>query len=102
MARDRLISARRGVLLRTLAANYPHPLADLAFGLQTRVLYLGPAEKADQERPRDLAYLVERGLIRREESKVGAAVIVTWYLTAEGLFVVEGATTDPGVEIAGG
>lgn len=94
---DKLIPTRRGVVLRALSANYPHPLAQVSLDLQIRAVYLGPDGAAAARR--DLAYLVERGLIRREEDQVGGAKLITWYLTADGLNVVEGVAKDPGVEI---
>lgn len=87
---------RRGLVLLALKAQYPLPLTRVALDRQ-----LGPFYATDpRDLARDLAYLAERGFLRRDSHEVGGLTFATICLTAAGVDVVERIVKDPGVEIA--
>lgn len=86
---------RRGLVLLTLHAQYPHPLVDAAFTRATMPFYVAD----ERERARDLAYLEERKFISIETTGLAGTVYRTYKLTAAGVDVAEGVVQDPGVVI---
>lgn len=87
---------RRGLVLHALHAQYPMALTQGALDRQVSVFYAGDSKA----QARDLAYLAERELLRREQTEVGGQVVVAFRITAKGVDIVERLVTDPGVEIA--
>lgn len=88
--------ARRGLILHALLAQYPLVLTQATLERQ-----LQPFFTADpQAQRRDLAYLLERGFVERDEHSVGGRTFATWRLTSKGVDLVERVTRDDGVEIA--
>lgn len=96
MASD--LQMRRGVLLSGLAAQYPGGLAARFLTKQFAPMYAGEATQL----VKDLAYLVERGFIRRDVTEALNIEVVTYTCTADGLLVAEGSTKDAGVEVEPG
>lgn len=95
---DSIARIRRGLLLSAINAQYPHPQVELNLELQTRAIYAGEPKAM----VRDLAYLVDSGFITRTTEKIAAREITTYRITPEGIDIVEGSTSDPGIEISGG
>lgn len=94
---DDIARVRRGLLLTAAHAQYPHPLTELALELQTRAFYAGQP----RELVRDLAYLVDSGYLTRGTEKVAAREFSIYRITPEGIDIVDGSTSDPGIEIGG-
>lgn len=89
---------QRGLVLHALYEQYPMSLTTVALERRVEVFY-----RADPRAlARDLAYLEERLLIRSEKHEVGGRTFGTVQITAAGVNVVEGTTTDPGVELSQG
>lgn len=87
---------RRGLVLLALKAQYPLPLTQTALDRQLGLFYAADPRALT----RDLAYLSERGFLRRDSHEVGGSVFATLCLTASGVDIVERITKDPGIEIA--
>lgn len=94
---DEVVRLRRGMVLHALHVQYPLSLAQAALERQIAPHYM--FDRLAKESTRDLAYLREKGLIAREEQKIGEAVIVTWRITPAGIDLVEGVATDPAIDV---
>ena len=88
----------RGLILLKLEAQYPFPTAEAALSQG-----IGPFYAGDQKRmTRDLEYLREKGYLTIEEQRVGSQNLRSFKITAEGVDLVQGSTTDAGIDIARG
>ena len=85
---------RRGLVLATLAANYPHQVADGLLYRQVKSYYPSDAPQFG----RDVAYLAERGYLDATEDRVRGSVVKSYRITAAGIDLVERTSNDPGVE----
>lgn len=85
---------QRGLVMHALQAQWPHVLVEQS--LQRQVQALIP-EPRDLERA--LAYLQGRKLMELVEERVGERRIRTYRLTADGLLVAEGTSSDAGVDM---
>lgn len=91
-------SLRRGILLLALHAQFPLALTRPALDRQ-----VGPFYAHDPvQLVRDLAYLEQKGFLVQKRARIGQHVIETATLTPAGVDVVEGTTSDPGIEIVRG
>ncbi|HNC99299.1 MAG TPA: hypothetical protein PKW90_24410 [Myxococcota bacterium] len=86
---------QRGLILCTMAQQYPLAFAPTALQSAVKPFYLDA-----QEYTLDLGYLEEQGLIQKSEMKVQGMAVRAIKLTAKGMDVVRKVTTDPGVEMA--
>ncbi len=93
---DAMSRLRRGLLLKALNAQYPHPMMEMAIELQTKPYYAG----APRALVRDLAYLVDSEYASRQAEKVAGATLTSYRITPQGIDVLEGSTADPGIEVA--
>lgn len=115
--------ARRGLILLTLHAQYPHALLRRSLEQFVAGAYGTPGQEATAELTRDLAYLEERGLLRVEEEEIAwsaveeygrrlsppaaaalrpapPTTVVKYFLTPDGDDVVRGLVTLEGVHVA--
>jgi len=87
------VAIRRGLLLRKLEANYPHPL-------MRRLLELPDGVYADDgDMRRDLAYLKEVRLIEESSETVAQVKVRLYRCTAAGVDVVQGHARCAGVDV---
>lgn len=88
--------ARRGLILLALNEQFPLPMMEAALHARVAPVFLGD----ERAWSKDLAYLEQRGFVKRTEETVMGRKLVTFALTPDGINVAEGSVTDPGVEIA--
>lgn len=88
---------RRGLLLLALHAQYPNALLRASLDGLVGAAWFGDTEAW----ARDAAYLQRQGLVLVDEAPLpGGRTLETWALTEAGFGLVEGAATDPAVQIA--
>lgn len=93
---------RRGLILHALHAQSPMALMRPALDRQVGVFYIGD----DRQLSRDLLYLEQKGALTRRMAEVtvhhAAHQVEALTITPTGTDLVEGTTTDPGIEFARG
>lgn len=94
VAQVSVIPKRRGVILLTLHANYPAGVSYRLISQRYEML----ADSGDDLR-RDLAYLAERGFAVETAEHVRGLPVLMYRVTAAGIDLVEGVTSDPGIRI---
>ncbi len=87
---------RRGLILHTLEAAYPQPLARRVLERTMSPAYAGEPSTALQ---RDVAYLVDRGLVVESTVSIDDLQIPQLRITPDGIDIVQRVRTEPGVRL---
>lgn len=85
---------QRGLVAQALHAQYPHPLTELALEHQVQQIILDRAHL-----DRALAYLEEKGFVKRTETRIANRTIRAYQLTAAGVDLVDTTIRDAGIEL---
>lgn len=86
----------RGILVCLLADAYPNFMAE---ALLTREVPPVVVSQLGVDVAAQYAYLAEKSYIEAKTDRLGDREIRSWRLTATGLDVATGVTTDPGVDV---
>lgn len=90
----------RGWILRALHIQHPESLSERNIYLTIRGFILEVTEKAISS---EMRYLRDRGYVKSELKKVQSLQVEMWLhvITSDGIDIMEGTKTDPGIQVPG-
>lgn len=94
MAHGDALRLQRGLVIHALRAQYPHPLTEVSLERQVSHLVAPGAELTSI-----VAYLADKGLVKTTAGQVGSVRVITHQLTADGVDIADGSTTDVGIDL---